>query len=89
MSTSNKMATNSERSFNEALARVLRTKNPRWLTQLAAEQHRTFKGGGMPDLIIRNPKGAPVVVSPGASERKRRGGLEYGNKAALQPRLPP
>ena len=56
------MATNSERSFNEALARVLRTKNPRWQTQLTAEQHRAVKGRGMPDLIVRNPRGAPVVV---------------------------
>ena len=56
------MATNNERSFNEALARVLRTKNPRWQSQLTAEQHRAVKGGGMPDLIVRNPRGAPVIV---------------------------
>ena len=56
------MATNSERSFNEALARVLRTKHPRWRRDLTAEQHRAVKGGGQPDLIVRNPRGAPVVV---------------------------
>lgn len=56
------MATNNERSFNEALARVLRTKNPRWRSHLTAEQHRAVKGGGMPDLIVRNPRGAPVIV---------------------------
>ena len=56
------MATNSERSFNEALARVLWTKNPRWRSTLAAEQHRAIKGRGMPDLIVRNPRGAPVVI---------------------------
>ena len=54
--------TNSERSFNEALARVLRTKNPRWRHDLTAEQHRAVRGGGMPDLIVRNSRGAPVVV---------------------------
>ena len=56
------MPTNSERSFNEALARVLRTKHPRWRRDLAAEQHRAVKGGGQPDLIVRDPRGAPVVV---------------------------
>ena len=53
---------NSEPSFNEALARVLRTKNPRWHDHLTAEQRRTVRGGGTPDLIVRNPRGAPVVV---------------------------
>ena len=55
-------ATNSERSFNEALARVLWTKHPAWRERLTAEQHRAVKGGGQPDLIVRNPLGAPVVV---------------------------
>ena len=55
-------ATNSERSFNEALARVLWTKHPSWRETLAAEQHGAVKGGGMPDLIVRNPLGAPVVI---------------------------
>ena len=56
------MATNDERSFNEALARVLRTKHPRWRRDLSAEQHRAVRGGGRPDLIVRDPRGAPVVV---------------------------
>ena len=56
------MATNNERSFNEALARVLRTKHPRWRRDLTAEQHRAVRGGGSPDLIVRDPRGAPVVV---------------------------
>ena len=56
------MAVNSEPSFNEALARVLRTKNPRWKHTLAAEQHQTLKGGGKPDVILRNPRGSVVVV---------------------------
>ena len=55
-------ATNSERSFNEALARVLWTKHPAWRERVTAEQHRAVKGGGQPDLIVRNPLGAPVVV---------------------------
>ena len=55
-------ATNSERSFNEALARVLWTKHPAWRERLTAEQHRAVKGGGQPDLIVRNPLGAPVVL---------------------------
>ena len=55
-------ATNSERSFNEALGRVLWTKHPAWRERLTAEQHRTVKGGGQPDLIVRNPFGAPVVL---------------------------
>ena len=54
--------TNSERSFNEALARVLWTKHPSWRERLTAEQHRAVKGGGTPDLIVRNPFGAPVVL---------------------------
>ncbi len=56
------MPTNSERSFNEALARVLWTKHPEWRRDLTAEQHRAVKGRGMPDLILRRPLGAPVVV---------------------------
>ena len=56
------MAVNSEPSLNEALARVLRTKNPRWKHTLAAEQHQTLKGGGKPDIILRNPRGSVVVV---------------------------
>ena len=60
--TAIRTGTNSERSFNEALARVLRTKNPRWRHDLTAEQHRAVRGGGMPDLIVRNSRGAPVVV---------------------------
>lgn len=56
------MAVNSEPSFNEALARVLRSKNPRWRDTLAAEQHQTLKGGGRPDVILRNPRGSVVVV---------------------------
>ena len=60
--TAIRTGTNSERSFNEALARVLRTKNPRWHDHLTAEQHRAMRGSGMPDVIVRNPRGAPVVV---------------------------
>ena len=56
------MPVNSEPSFNEALARVLRSKNPRWRDTLAAEQHQTLKGGGRPDVILRNPRGSVVVV---------------------------
>lgn len=56
------MAVNSERSFNEALARVLRTKNPRWKNTLTAEQHQTLQGGGTPDVVLRNPRGSVVVV---------------------------
>ena len=56
------MATNSERSFNEALCRVLWTKNPSWRGRMAAEQHRAVRGGGSPDLIVRDPLAAPVVL---------------------------
>ena len=56
------MATNSERSFNEALCRVLWTKHPSWRQRMAAEQHRAVKGRGMPDLIVRDPLAAPVVL---------------------------
>ena len=55
-------AINSERSFNEALARVLWSKHPAWQDRVTAEQHRAVKGGGQPDLIVRIPLGAPVVV---------------------------
>ena len=55
-------ATNDERSFNVALARVLWTKHPAWRERLTAEQHRAVKGPGTPDLIVRNPFGAPVVL---------------------------
>ena len=56
------MATNSERSFNEALCRVLWTKHPLWRGRMAAQQHRAVKGGGMPDLIVRDPLAAPVAL---------------------------
>ena len=56
------MPLNSEPSFNEALARVLRTKNPRWRDTLTAEQHQTLQGGGRPDVVLRNPRGSVVVV---------------------------
>ena len=56
------MPVNSEPSFNEALARVLRTKNPRWRDALTAEQLQTLQGGGKPDVVLRNPRGSPVVV---------------------------
>ena len=56
------MPVNSEPSFNEALARVLRTKNPRWRVTLTAEQHQTLQGGGRPDVVLRNPRGSVVVV---------------------------
>ena len=56
------MPVNSEPSFNEALARVLRTKNPRWRDTLTAEQHQTLQGGGRPDVVLRNPRGSVVVV---------------------------
>ena len=56
------MPVNSEPSFNEALARVLRTKNPRWRDALTAEQHQTLQGGGKPDVILRNPRGSVVIV---------------------------
>ncbi|MCY3773648.1 MAG: hypothetical protein OXG98_16705 [Gemmatimonadetes bacterium] len=56
------MPVNDERSFNEALARVLRTKNPRWRDTLTAEQHQTLQGGGRPDVVLRNPRGSVVVV---------------------------
>ena len=56
------MPVNDEPSFNLALARVLRTKNPRWRDTLTAEQHQTLQGGGKPDVVLRNPRGSPVVV---------------------------
>ncbi len=56
------MPVNSEPSFNEALARVLRSKNPRWRDTLTAEQHQTLQGGGRPDVVLRNPRGSVVVV---------------------------
>ena len=46
-------ATNSERSFNEALARVLWTKHPAWRERLTAGRYRSGNGGGQPDLIVR------------------------------------
>lgn len=56
------MPVNDERSFNLALARVLRTKNPRWRDTLTAEQLQTLKGGGTPDGLLQNPRGSVVVV---------------------------
>ena len=78
------MATNSERSFNEALARVLRTRHPSWRERLTAEQHRAIEGKGMPDLIVRNPVGAPVVVE---TEFAPAGTVEKGAVARLGVRL--
>lgn len=56
------MPVNDERAFNLALARVLRTKNPRWQDTLTAEQLQTLQGGGTPDVLLRNPRGSVVVV---------------------------
>jgi len=52
------MATNSERSFNEALARVLRTKHPRWRRDLTAEQHRAVNSPWWNPASHRERRGA-------------------------------
>ena len=53
---------NSERSLNEALTRVLRTKNPRWVDALGAEQHRKLQDRGQPDILLQSPGAPPVIL---------------------------
>ena len=60
------MPTTTETAFNVELANALRTKHPRWREgeRIGAEQTGVFLGhpGLQPDIVIRHPGGAPVVV---------------------------
>ena len=60
------MPRTSETAFNVELANALRGKHPRWREddRIGAEQTRVFLNqlGLQPDIVIRHPGGAPVVV---------------------------
>ena len=53
-----------EATFNQTLAEVLRTKNPRWREPdvLNAEPLGFFRGSGKPDLTVMEPGGVPVLI---------------------------
>ncbi len=58
------MPRTSETAFNPELARALRGKHPRWRDAIGAEQRGVLKDepGLQPDIVIRHPGGAPVIV---------------------------
>ena len=60
------MPRTSETAFNVELANALRGKHPRWREgdRIGAERTGIFQGhpGLQPDIVIRHPGGAPVVV---------------------------
>ncbi len=60
------MPRTSEPAFNPALAEALRGKHPRWREpgRIGAEQTGVLRGhpAERPDIVIRHPGGAPVVV---------------------------
>lgn len=53
-----------ETAFNVALANVLKKKHPRWINAVGAERTHVVRGnaGLQPDIIVRHPGGAPVVI---------------------------
>ena len=60
------MPLTTETAFNVDLATALRGKHPRWREgdRIGAEQTSVFQGhpGLRPDIVIRHPGGAPVIV---------------------------
>lgn len=58
------MPKTAEIAFNPELARVLRTKHPRWLDLIGVEQTDVFSeaAGLQPDIIVYHPGGLPVAV---------------------------
>ena len=58
------MPQTTEPAFNHELANALRGKHPRWRERIGAEQSSVFKDrpGLQPDIVIRHPGGAPVIV---------------------------
>ena len=59
------MLRNDEPTFNQALAEVLRKRNPRWKDigkLLGAEQLDVFREGGRPDIFVDDPDGAPIII---------------------------
>ncbi len=58
------MPRTSETAFNPELANALRGKHPRWRDAIGAEQSGVLKDhlGLRPDIVIRHPGGAPVIV---------------------------
>ena len=58
------MPQTTEPAFNAELANALRGKHPRWRERIGAEQSGVFKDrpGLQPDIVIRHPGGAPVIV---------------------------
>ena len=57
------MATNSEGTVNNELARVLQRKHPRWPGSIGVEQHHVFQEVALqPDIVVQRPGMAPVVL---------------------------
>lgn len=57
------MPRTSEPVFNIELAKVLRSKHPRWRDRITAEQTNVFRETALqPDVVIRSPGGVPVVL---------------------------
>ncbi len=58
------MPQTTEPAFNIELANALRGKHPRWRDRIGAEQSGVIKDhpGLQPDIVIRHPGGAPVIV---------------------------
>ena len=58
------MPRTSETAFNTELARVLRTKHPRWPDRIDVERTNVFSesAGLKPDIVVRHLGGLPVVV---------------------------
>ena len=58
------MPKTTEPAFNVDLANALRGKHPRWRERIGAERTGVFKDhpGLQPDIVIRHPGGAPVIV---------------------------
>ena len=55
------MLRNDEPAFNQALAEVLRKRNPRW-QDIGAEQLGVFREGGRSDIFVDDPDGAPIII---------------------------
>ena len=58
------MPSTTEPAFNIELANALRGKHPRWRDRIGAEQSGVIRDhpGLQPDIVIRHPGGAPVIV---------------------------
>lgn len=58
------MSVNSEQHLNHVLSEVLRTKHPRWRTDLTSEKTGVLaeSAGLRPDIVVLHPNGLPVII---------------------------